>query len=68
MTQLLYTVPDAAQVMGISETTLWTLIRTRQIDSIAIPSAGGRGKRSMRRIERAVIDAFIAKHRQAAAT
>lgn len=66
MTQLLYTVPDAAGLMGISEATLWTLIRNREIDSIAIPSAAGRGKRSMRRIERAVIDAFIAKHRQEA--
>lgn len=68
MTQLLYTVPDAAKAMGISQRTLEGLIAQRRIASVLIPSSRGRGKRNMRRIERAVIDAFIAKHRQPAAT
>lgn len=66
MTQLLYTVPEAAALMGVCEATLWTLIRKREIDSIVIPSASGRGKRNLRRVERSAIDAFIAKHRQEA--
>lgn len=68
MTQLLYTVPDAAKAMGISQRTLEGLIAQHRIASVLIPSSRGRGKRNMRRIEAAVIDAFITAHRQEATT
>jgi predicted DNA-binding transcriptional regulator AlpA len=64
MTQNLLTVPEAAKLLGLSESSLWTLIRTRKIATIAIPSARGT-QRAMRRIEWAEISAFIERNRVA---
>jgi excisionase family DNA binding protein len=62
------TVPEAATAMGMSERTLWELIRKRAIDSVAVPGPRGRGSRHMRFIEQATIDAFIKAHRIEAAS
>ncbi len=65
MTSALHTVEQAAALLGISESSLWVLIRNHEIATVEIPSAKG-SIRKMRRIEQAAIDAFIAQHRAAA--
>jgi excisionase family DNA binding protein len=65
--QPLRTVDEAAGLLGISVTSVWDLMRSGKLASVAIPSARGHGKRSMRRIEQSEIDAFIERHRQATA-
>ena len=59
----LLTIAEAAPAMGISETTLWRLIRHHEITTVEIPSARGRGTRAMRRIETTEVDAFIKRNR-----
>lgn len=62
----LLTVPEAAEYSGLSESTIWVMIRNRQIESIGIPSARGRGERKQRRIRRSVLDKFLREHTEPA--
>jgi excisionase family DNA binding protein len=62
----LRTVRQAAELLGISEMSVWDLIRGGKLASVQIPSARGHGQRTMRRIEQSEIDAFIKRHRQPA--
>ena len=57
-------VPDAAQAMGVSESTVWRLIRQREIATIEVTLS----RRPLRFIEPAEIDAFIKRNRQPART
>jgi predicted DNA-binding transcriptional regulator AlpA len=64
MTNALRTVPEAAELLGISESSMWVLIRNREIDTVEIPSAKAKGStRKMRRVEQTAIDTFIKAHR-----
>lgn len=65
-TALLHTVAETATLLGFSERTVWDLIRSGELASVAVPSATGRGKRAMRRVERSEIDAFISRNRATA--
>jgi predicted DNA-binding transcriptional regulator AlpA len=64
----LLSVPEAAKRLGISESSMWVLIRNRAIETVEIPSAKAPGRKIMRRVEESAIDAFIATHRQPAAS
>lgn len=61
-TPLLCDVKETAGLLGVSETTVWTLIRSGQLASVKV-SVGGSSKRYLRKVERAEIDAFIGRHR-----
>lgn len=63
--QPLRTVAETAKLLGVSESTVWVLIRgdEPQLASVEIPSAKGAGRRSTRRIEDTEIQAFIARNR-----
>jgi predicted DNA-binding transcriptional regulator AlpA len=63
----LRTVPETAEILGVSQTTMWVLIRGNRIATIKIPSPSGRGRRHLIRIEQSAIDAFIKANRQPAA-
>lgn len=63
MNKPLHTVEEAAELLGVSVSTTWVLIREGALASIEIPSARGSGKRSMRRIEATEISAFIERNR-----
>ena len=60
---LLCDVNETATLLGVSETTVWVLIRSGQLASVKVPGSTGRGKRSMRKVERAEISAFIKRNR-----
>ena len=63
MTSEMHTVAEAAGLLGISESSMWVLIRNREIETVEIPSAKGANARKMRRISQAAINAFIKQHR-----
>ena len=63
---LLVDVKEAGVLLGVSETTVWVLIRSGQLASVKVPGASGRGKRYMRKVERDEIAAFIKRNRVAA--
>jgi excisionase family DNA binding protein len=58
----LLTVAQAATQLGLSESSVWGLLRAGELASVEIPSATGDGKRVSRRISQAEIDAFIERH------
>jgi excisionase family DNA binding protein len=58
----LQTVAQAAVQLGLSESTVWALIRSGELASVELPSGRGGGKRGARRIRQAEVDAFIARH------
>lgn len=62
---LLRTVKETAALLGFSESTVWHLIRSGQLASIAIdmPSHNARGLRKLRRIEQAAIDELLEQNR-----
>lgn len=62
---LLHTVAETATLLGFSERTVWDLIKSGELASVTPRSATGRGKRAMRRVERAEIDAYIKRNRVA---
>lgn len=64
----MHTVAEAAQRLGISESSMWVLIRNQEIETVEIPSAKGRNARSMRRVEESAIERFKAAHRTPAAS
>ena len=60
------TVPEAAVLLGLSESTVWLLIRQRKITSIGIPSPWGKAQRKMRKIRQSEIDRFLKRHTETA--
>jgi predicted DNA-binding transcriptional regulator AlpA len=56
----LHTIRQTAELLGLSEMSVWDLIRTGRLASVKIPSARGSGKRFMRRVEDSEIERFIA--------
>lgn len=60
----LRTIRQTAELLGLSEMSVWDLIRTGKLASVKIPSARGNGKRYMRRVEESEIDRFIKVHRE----
>lgn len=63
ITPVMLTVKEVAKYLGIGETNVWYLIRTRELASIEIP---GRGAKCQRRIMQTDLDKFIAEHYQPA--
>jgi excisionase family DNA binding protein len=59
---LLLTVKETADLLGLSETTVWTMIRKREIASVG-GTGRGQGQRQMRRIERSEALAWIKRNR-----
>jgi excisionase family DNA binding protein len=51
MSQLLYSVPEVASVLSLSERLIWKLVRTGDIKSFKIGAA--------RRVERKAIDDYL---------
>lgn len=50
--KLLYTVPHAAEVLDLSKTTIWNMIRDGQLESVKV--------RNRRMITRTAIDRYLA--------
>lgn len=68
MTETPRTVKEAAALIGISERSLWEVIRRGEIAVLRYGSARGRGARNITRLELAAIESYKARHRQPAAT
>jgi hypothetical protein len=75
--RVLVTVAEARGQLGIGLTKMYELINTGEIAVVRLPTPGGKatrrrvgesGARPSLRIEQAEIDAFIARHREPAAT
>jgi excisionase family DNA binding protein len=58
----LLTVAQAAAQLGLSESSVWVLMRSGELPSVEIPSARGEGKRVSRRIRQADVDELIDRH------
>lgn len=63
--QQLRTIPETAAQLGLSESSVWVLIRgdDPELASVPIKTGKGDGKRAARRVEQSEIDAYIARNR-----
>lgn len=57
MTPLAYRIPDAAKVVGLTETQMWEMIREKRIAAIKLV-----GRRTL--IERSELEAFFAREKK----